>query len=142
MASDVLAASGASQCLLVCNCICRGSSLQPAKEGLDSRRDRQQRHWAFHFRGSVPVLAPAVIVNILHQLSGALHTNSVQFYSDAMAANTMSLLHCSETQSTFGTFQCSEHFSLAKAFHMAIMCVQLGNVWGVHSNDQIGMLTL
>jgi hypothetical protein len=38
-------------------------------------------------------------------------------------------MQCSETQRAFGTFDCREHFSLAKAKHLAIMSGQLGNEW-------------
>ena len=52
------------------------------------------------------------------------------------------MMQCSETQIVFGRFRCREHFSLAKAIHLAIMSVQLGNVWTVRFYEQAGMPTL
>jgi hypothetical protein len=94
------------------------------------------------FRTFVLVFVSAITANTMLQRNGALHTNSEQFHSDSMARNGVCLLQRNTTQNAFGTFHCCEHFSLAKAFLLAIMCVQLGNVWGVYSNDQLGTPTL
>jgi hypothetical protein len=84
----------------------------------------------FDFRMSGLVFVSAIVVNTVVQRRSALHTNSEQFCSDPMAFNDVLLLQCSETQNAFSTFHCCEHFSLAKAFHLAIMSAQLGYVWG------------